>query len=545
MIVTLLISTFATILLIPLFSRTALRLNIGLDMPDGRKVHDHPIPRVGGIAIALAVYGSTVFLAPQGYFLKAYAISGLFIVFFGMIDDFKGIDFRFKFLIQTVAAIVMVIYGGIKIKSLGGLLPDDMLLPDAVAIPLTVVAIVGVTNAVNLADGLDGLAGGICLLSFCCLAYLAYLEEDLTSCLLALALAGALFGFLSYNTYPAKLFMGDTGSQFLGFSAISLSLRLTQGETAVSPLLPLLIIGFPVLDTFVVMAQRLAEKRPIFSPDRNHFHHRLMELGLFHTESVLVVYSIQALLVTAAFVFRFRAEWFLLAAYILFAAAILTGFHVAEKRRWRLPRYHFFDTIIKGRLRSLREQGAVIKVCFGIIRFGVPFLLFVSCLVPSEIPFSFSLLCTALMGVLLIVWRFKKDWMRGCLTVILYLFIPLIVSLGVEKANDTGSLFSRLHSLSHIVLVFFVVLTLKFTRRERGFRTTPMDFLVLFIALVVPHVLSGYLHTENLSAIAATTMVFYFSYEVLMGELRGKLTGLAAASTLPFLIVIARGFLRR
>ena len=164
---TLLLSTFITIVLIPVFSKAALRFNVGLDLPDSRKVHKRPIPRVGGIAITLGVYGSTIFLSPQDQFLKAYVIAGMFIVLFGLLDDLKGIDFRIKFFSQMVAALVIVIYGGVKIKSLGGLLPDDMLLPDAVAIPLTVVAIVGVTNAVNLADGLDGLAGGICLLSFC------------------------------------------------------------------------------------------------------------------------------------------------------------------------------------------------------------------------------------------------------------------------------------------------------------------------------------------------------------------------------------------
>ena len=105
-----------------------------------------------------------------------------------------------------------------------------MFLPDAVAIPLTVVAIVGVTNAVNLADGLDGLAGGICLLSFCCLAYLAYLEEDFTLCLLTLALAGSIFGFLRYNTYPAELFMGDTGSQFSGSLPSACRCRLPRAR---------------------------------------------------------------------------------------------------------------------------------------------------------------------------------------------------------------------------------------------------------------------------------------------------------------------------
>ncbi len=191
----------------------------------------------------------------------------------------------------------------------------------------------------------------------------------------SLALAGSIFGFLRFNTYPAELFMGDTGSQFLGFSAVSLSLSLTQGQTALSPLLPLMILGFPVLDTLAVMAQRITEGRPLFSPDKNHFHHKLIGLGFYHSESVLFIYIVQALLITAAFFFRFSSEWFLLAGYLALSAVILAGFNIAESRHWKLQRYHFFDGLIKGRLARLRERGILIKVCFRTVLFGVPLLL--------------------------------------------------------------------------------------------------------------------------------------------------------------------------
>ena len=541
---TLLLSTFITIVLIPVFSKAALQFNIGLDLPDQRKVHRRAIPRVGGLAITLGVYGSTLFLHPEDQFLRGYVIAGAIIVLFGLLDDLKGIGFRLKFFSQILAALVIVIYGGVKIRSLGVLLPDEMLLPDAIAVPLTVVAIVGVTNAVNLADGLDGLAGGICLLSFCCLAYLCYIGEEFTLCLLALALAGAIFGFLRFNTYPAELFMGDTGSQFLGFSAVSLSLSLTQGHTALSPLLPLMILGFPVLDTLAVMAQRITEGRPLFSPDKNHFHHKLIGLGFYHSESVLFIYIVQALLITAAFFFRFSSEWFLLAGYLALSAVILAGFNIAESRHWKLQRYHFFDGLIKGRLARLRERGILIKVCFRTVQFGVPLLLVATSLVPSGIPGAFVPICAAFLVILLLIWKFKKEWMRGWLTVILYLFIPFVVSLSMEKASGVDGLLDVLHNLSYLVLVFFVVLTLKLTRRRQGFKTTPMDFLILFIALVVPHVLSKYLHIENLTVVAAKTVMFYFSYEVLMGELRGKVGVLTVASMFPIGIVLARGLLR-
>jgi UDP-GlcNAc:undecaprenyl-phosphate GlcNAc-1-phosphate transferase len=172
------------------------------------------------------------------------------------------------------------------VRTLGALLPDGALLPAWVAVPLTVVAIIGVTNAINLADGLDGLAGGISLLSFCCIGYLAYLEGDISVGLAALAFIGAIFGFLRFNTHPATIFMGDTGSQLLGFAAITLSLALTQRQTALSPLLPLILLGFPVLDTLTVMITRILRKRSPFSADRNHFHHNLLDLGFRHPESV-------------------------------------------------------------------------------------------------------------------------------------------------------------------------------------------------------------------------------------------------------------------
>jgi UDP-GlcNAc:undecaprenyl-phosphate GlcNAc-1-phosphate transferase len=191
----------------------------------------------------------------------------------------------------------------------------------------------------------------------------------------------------------------------------------------------------------------------------------------------------------------------------------------------------------------MREQGFLIKVCFRIVKFGVPLLLFATCLVPSEIPLAFVPLCAAFLGIFLLLWRFKKEWMRGWLTVILYLFIPFIVSLSMERAGGFHTLLGRLYNLSYFGLLFFVVLTLKFTRRRQGFRATPMDFLVLFVALVVPHVLSKYLHLENLTVIAAKTVMFYFSYEVLMGELRGKVTRLAVASMFPLGAVIVRGLM--
>jgi UDP-GlcNAc:undecaprenyl-phosphate GlcNAc-1-phosphate transferase len=537
----LLLSIFITIALIPILSRLAVRFNVGLDHPDARKVHQRPVPRVGGIAITLGVYGSGLFWNLQDQFLKAYLMGSAIIVLFGILDDIRGLDFRFKFLSQVVAALVIVIYGGIRIRNLGGLLPDDMLLSDSIAIPLTVVAIVGVTNAVNLADGLDGLAGGICLLSFCCLGYLAYLDENPAISILCVALAGSIFGFLRYNTYPAELFMGDTGSQFLGFSAICLSLCLTQGKSPISPLVPVFILGFPILDTLSVMAQRIADKKPIFLADKNHFHHKLMRLGLSHTESVVLIYALQALLVVTAFVCRFQSEWFLLSCYVVFSALILAGFHFAESTHWSVKHYHLFDTPLGGRLTRMREQGIFVKVSFRIILWGIPFLLFVTCLIPPKIPSYFALISAGFLGMLAVIAVFRKKWTRLCLMVILYLFIPFVIALGAEREVPFRADIHLIYILLYAVVVFFVVLTLKLTRRRQGFKITPMDFLILFIALAFPYFMSRYLRSGQLALVAAETVMFFFSYEVIMGELRGKLNGLVLACIPSLSAVIIRG----
>ncbi len=519
----------------------AFQFNIGLDMPDARKVHGEPIPRVGGIAITLGVFMSTVFWLPQSSFTLAYGIGAAVIVLFGVLDDFKGLGFKMKFLAQIAAALVVVVYGDLRIRSLGGLLPDGFLLPDAVAIPLTVIAIVGVTNAVNLSDGLDGLAGGICLLSFSCLGYLAYIGEDETLCLLGLALVGSIMGFLRYNTHPAELFLGDTGSQFLGFSAITVSLALTQRSTALSPLLPLLILGFPVLDTLAVMTQRFAEGRPLFSADKNHFHHRLMGLGFDHSESVVAIYVLQSLLVAGAYFFRFYPEWLILSVYVVLSAAILGGFYAADKAHWRLGRYDFLEHLIKGRVRRMRDEGVFIRTSFRSIRFGTPLLLLATCFVPSDIPVQFGLLSVALLCLLGGVWVFKTAWMRAGLMLALYLFIPLIVYMSVERERSMVDAVHLFYNAAFVGLVVASVLTLKLTRRQRGFKSTPMDFLILFIALIFPYLLAAYLPGKGLPIVVAKTIMFFFGYEVVMGELRGRLNRLTLASIPAFALVAIRG----
>jgi len=540
---TLLLSMFLTICLIPAFMRLAIRLN-NMDIPNARKVHTCPIPKCGGIAMALGALVPVTFMVPGGPFVRAVLMGAGIVVLFGLIDDRKNLGWRTKFMGQIAAALVVILYGGIKINFLGMLLPDGVYLSDWIAVPLTLVVIVGVTNAINLSDGLDGLAGGICLLSFICIGYLAYQGERTVIALLSVAIVGAIFGFLRFNTYPAILFMGDAGSQLLGFLAVTLSLGLTQGNTPLSPVLPLILLGFPVLDTVTVMVERISEGRPPFAADKKHFHHKLMRLGLYHTESVFVIYLIQCFLVTWAFVFRFYSEWLLLIFYLVFSGITSLGFFVADKTGFKLKREGFFDLAIKKRLKVIREKNLHIKISFKIVELGFPLLLFITCLMPRSVPLIASYVCFGLLGVFLVIRLINKEWLGPVIGVSLYFFVPfLIYTADTNMASWIKCTCIWPCNLSFGVLALFVILTLKFTERKRGFAVTPMHFLVIFVALVVPNLPGEWIQHHNMGLVAAKIVILFFTYEVLAGELRGDLKKLWGGVMVSMAVVGIRGLI--
>ncbi len=541
----LLLPLFATISLVPILIKISMRVK-ALDVPDARKVHTEPVPRIGGIVIAIGVFiPMLIWWNESDIFLRGYSVGAAIIVLFGFLDDVKGLDYKLKFSGQIAAALIVIYAGGVRITKLGMLLPESTVLPLWVSILVTVVLIVGITNAINLADGLDGLAGGVCLLSFCCICYLAFLQGDKVIMILSLSLTGAIFGFLRFNTHPASLFMGDSGSQFLGFSLVTTSIALTQTDTALSPVLPLIIFGLPVLDTTIVMAKRIGQGHSPFLADRQHLHHRLLDIGLWHTEAVFVIYVIQAIFVITAFIFRFHSEWMLLTGYVSFAGLITFGFFLAKRTGFRLNRHGVFDTVFKTRLRILKKKGFFIIAFFKIIEFGVPFLLLATCILPRAIPENVSILSLVLMAFLIFAWFLRKAWLRRALVLSLYLLIPVIVYLSTDHIRlpeDYRYIFS-LYNFSFVFVVFFVILTLNLTKRKRGFRITTMDFLVLFIALIAPFIAGTYMEHKEIGSVVAKTIMLFFSFGVLIGELRDKMTGLVCATVCFLSLITVRGIL--
>lgn len=282
-----------------------------LDIPDHRRVHVAAIPRLGGVAIAMAflLTGLLVALGPLQSELKFFQparsgwllATGSLIVFgAGLYDDIKGIGAKIKLFWQIVSATVAYAAGfRIEVVWIPGVGELNI---SAVSLLATVLWIVAIINALNLIDGLDGLAGGVAFFACVSNALVGHLYNNPMVVLLSSCLAGAISGFLVFNFNPAKIFMGDSGSMFLGYWLATLSLlgASTKTSTTVAILVPILALGLPIFDTLFAIARRFIERRPIFSPDRGHIHHKFLDMGLTHRRAVLILYSFSMVLAVAA-----------------------------------------------------------------------------------------------------------------------------------------------------------------------------------------------------------------------------------------------------
>jgi UDP-GlcNAc:undecaprenyl-phosphate GlcNAc-1-phosphate transferase len=495
------------------------------------------------MVMAMGAFIAILIWAPMSEFVKSILIGSGILVMFGFLDDTKGIGFKSKFGGQILAALIVVFYGGLKIKTLSVFTPAGFYLPDWLSIPFTVVIIVAVTNAINLSDGLDGLAGGVTLLTFLCIGYLSYLDQFQEIEVISVAMVGAIFGLLRYNTHPATVFMGDTGSQLLGFIVINLSLALTKKSTQFSIILALIIMGIPIIDTLCVIVQRIIKGRSVFVADKNHLHHKLMKLGLYHSESVIIIYLMHAFMVCLGFIFRFKSPWFLIFFYILYSGLIITTIFILDRNGWRLKRYHFLDKIIRGQLRNLKEDNVIIKFSFRAVEIGFIFLLLFSCFLPNHINIYFSFVSLILVCVTLLLWQIKKSWASILIEISIFLMIPFLIYLSeTHVAYLAHTDLKKAYTFSFGLLIVFVLLTLKFSRRS-GFKTTPTDFLILFVALVVPNLPDERIQTWQMGLIAAKIIVLFFTYEVLKGELRLDTNKLSITGVMALIIISFRGFI--
>ena len=263
-----------------------------MDAPDERKVHSKPIPRIGGLAIYFAFMVAALFTVDLTKEVVGLLTGATVILIVGIIDDFKSLPAKVKLMGQIIAAIVLVLFD-VRIDCITNPFGDMFFLSEYLAIPITIFWIVGLTNTVNLIDGLDGLAAGVSTIAAITILLVALQQGFLLVAVLTAALAGAAMGFLQYNFNPAKIFMGDTGSMFLGYMLAGISvLGAVKSAATIALIVPILALGLPILDTTFAIVRRYLNGTPIFKPDRGHLHHRLLDMGFTQKQAVLLMYVI-------------------------------------------------------------------------------------------------------------------------------------------------------------------------------------------------------------------------------------------------------------
>ena len=508
--------SFITSLFICMALIPPLQLNAGrwsfMDLPGERKVHANPIPRVGGIAFGFAALLSIFFWVPQDPIIPPVLVSAAIILGFGIWDDRANLNYRTKLIGQLLAVFVVVVIGHIRFEQIPFFYEEEA--PLWLTVPLTVVFLVGASNAVNLSDGLDGLAGGLAFLSFAGIAYLTYLSHDITLLVLAAGFLGGLLGFLRYNTYPARIFMGDAGSQLLGFSMGVLVLVLSDPSRTPFPVsVGLLVLGLPFLDTIAVMAQRIAKGRSPFIGDRNHVHHKLLALGLSHYEAVIVIYGIQAVMVGLAYLLRWQSDALIFTMYGAFATAMFALFVATERRRVPL------SVSSSGRVLSdtkLARAGLWLSdMAPRFLAVVVPFFLVANVFLPGHVPTDVGLAAISLFVVVMAgPWfmpQYRSHFVRGGL----YVGSAFLMYMGEQSGmSDIWPIYVTYNTLLALIALL-VLLSMRFSRGNR-FQTTPLDYLMVFFALIVPLLPEMRADMPTLSILAAKLIVLYFSFELLL-----------------------------
>ena len=359
------VGLFATMLvsaaITPLVRRLAFVLG-AVDKPNARRVNKKAMPSMGGLAIFIAfTFGTFVLLRGQfpTHELFSLFLAECVIIITGMIDDIKELSPKQKMLGILIAALVVYFLAGIRMNILTIPLVGTFEL-GWLSFPITVFWILAITNAVNLIDGLDELATGVSIIALFTMGVIAYFFLAITNVsvsIMIFCLAAALIGFLPHNFHPAKIFLGDTGALFIGFMIAVLSLKGLKNVTFVTLLIPVIILGVPITDTVYAMLRRILNKKPISQADKHHLHHRLMQLGLSHRQTVLVIYGLALVFSLISLLYPLSTLW----GSVALTVAVLFGLElfvesiglVGDNRQ---PLLHLLKRLLKPKKDSQKKE---------------------------------------------------------------------------------------------------------------------------------------------------------------------------------------------
>jgi len=533
----LILASAVSMLAIPLAVRLAPHLGL-IDRPDPRKVHKVPTPRVGGWGIASGTLVPLVLLYDFDPLLQSFVIGVATLFLFGVWDDARELGHWPKFVGQAIATGVVVFHGGLYVTRLPFL--DDYVVSPLFGQLFTMVAMTGAINAINHSDGLDGLAGGESMLSLVAIAFLGHTAGDDLATGIALATLGGTLGFLRYNTHPAQVFMGDCGSQVLGFALAFLVIDLSQRvNPAMSAATPVLLLGLPIADILVVLYKRARGGMNWFKATRNHVHHRLLDLGFTHFESVVSIYSLQTVLVLSGVLLEYEADIVVGGVYLTLILALFAGLTIAEARGWRRrsARYH----VLSSNLASMLDAVSLRRATIGFIGASVAFSLVGPAVWARAVPRDIGWLSAVLVVVMGVALLSRQRAVAGLgpllVRTIAYIGAAFAVFVFTQYPGDRVAAVSPPANLLVGALAVSIGLFIRFLSARR-FVTTPTDYLIALGLVVLAAIDRVQVGAGGMVQFVTYVIVLFYGCEVIVGHV-GRWQLALGLPTLSALVVLA------
>ncbi len=541
---------FLSLWLTPFTIRLSRRLG-AVDRPDdGRKVHARVVSRLGGLAMVAALAASLLLFFPVDRRLFAFLLGALIVSAAGFADDLRPLRPSVKFALQAVASGVFVLASGASLSNLGDFLGIGDVAPGPAALAVTVFCMVGVMNALNLSDGLDGLAGGLSVVACVFLGFFAYLDGDRLSAAILLGLLGAVFGFLRYNSYPASLFMGDTGSLLLGYTLGAVSVLMVQPGEAGFRLAPVTVgtvMALPVVDTLLVMLRRIRHGVNPFVPDKSHLHHRLLDIGLPHEAVVPLLYMSMAAFGILAWITRTWSEGRAFAAVLVLAAGIYGAVGAAQRlAAWRSAPQKEKKPFRRSRLHQSVAAwlGRTTPVCIWIIVAGL--VIPIALTGPVTRPVGIAAVGSAGFIAALFPWRSRGARSGICYGVTYAACAALLASLHLAPGAPWW-LPGYLAGLSAVTLGW-VLLKMKFRGHKKVVLASAFETLLIGASLFVPLVIVPALGfgpglRNALLVACAEAFCFHMAFKILIRRQPGRNLVFAGAFVAALLVIGANGLL--
>lgn len=506
--------------LMPFIIRIATKFNL-IDKPGERKVHLLAVPRVGGIAVVISFIFAVFLLGPSGSpILKGIVAGAIIVAMVGLLDDYSSLNPYIKFVGQIIAASVALIISGLSISQIDifGLYKIEL---GFLSYPFTILWIIGITNAVNLMDGLDGLAAGIVSIALFFLGLIGFLQGHFILVFICATLLGSTLGFLKYNAHPASVFMGDVGSYFLGFILSMLTLVGAFKSAAVMALaLPITILGLPILDTVWAFSRRILSGKNPFSPDKLHIHHRLMGLGLGHGLTVMFMYGIATFLGMVAVLSVYQYQFKEMSLLIVGVSMVFAAFKLVTYVRNRPTLKSLFKSKISPVPVSVFFSLRLTLFLPLIIRNLIIVALLLNIVVLTHTNSEGVIIGIVLVsGLVYLYLTSKSSWYEQFMMFILFLSGAYIIFTAeqvidpVFLGNISAEVFSNvLYSLIGILILMNIVIK----RLSGNFLSNPFEFFILLFVISLNILPPLIVQEYHLAAVSIKSIILFLGYRLLL-----------------------------